>query len=843
MKIIIESPVSAYLEDYTQEDIRVLREQLAYKNGKIEQLLKRHMNNGWWRQKNALTWEERKVELMSQLNNNLLEKDAKGYNIKPGFIPYIDNLSFTIKNKVKQPSIKPLPWIREPEFTPYPYQSQSVKKLLDIGHGNVSLPTGCHSAGTKIMMTDGRLKKVENVEIGDELMGPDGKSRKVLRLVSGEEEMFKITPNFGDPFVVNKNHILSLKCTNLRKDLKFKSQDKENEVVNISVKDYLEKSNYFKHIHKLYRVKINKFNRVEQKLPINPYIFGLWLGDGNSHDFSITNIDSEVIGKIEDFSNKESLFLRKNGDMYTLSNFDLHKSKGTKGNRLNLLLKEMEVYKNKHIPDIYKYSSVNERRALLAGLLDSDGYNHKGCFEISQKNKRLFDDIVFLSRSLGFGVSQKEEKKYASNTLSKNKNIYYRANIRGDFTKIPIQIERKKINEYSLNRDPLKTGFKIESVGTGKYYGFTVDKDHLYVMGDFTVTHNCGKSFILLMLAQQIGKDVVIVTPSKSIFMELMEEFQTRLGKTKVGGYGNGKKDIKKPITIAIGKSISMLKEGTKEYEFFAKKKALLVDESHTWAADKLEEVCHGVLANASRRFFVSATQTRGDGTVKLLHSIIGETVLEMSIEEAIAKKYLCPLKFNVLSTYSPSTKYTKEALENKREHFLYNDNIAKYASKIANAKWRVNQESTLILVEELVQINKLTKLLEIPFTYIHSASKKEAAKNGLEKVDLKTELERFNNGDVKVLIGTKSIATGTNIYPTHNVINWVGGSSEIVTKQGTMGRSTRWMKKKYQKKHKEKTHSEIWDFDVEGQPILQRMLKTRIKYYEETGQKVKVIK
>jgi len=491
MRITIESPTFAYLEEFTQDELRQLKEQLSYKNGKIEQLLKRHMSNRWWRQKNVVTWEERKRELMRDLNGSLVQKDSRGYHIKPGYIPYITRMNIEVSNKIKYPKLKPLPWIVDPEFDPYKYQSDSVKKLLKIGHGNVSLPTGC------------------------------------------------------------------------------------------------------------------------------------------------------------------------------------------------------------------------------------------------------------------------------------------------------------------------------------------------------------GKSFILLMLAQQIGEGVVIVTPSKSIFLELMEEFQLRLGKSKVGGYGNGKKDIKKPITIAIGKSITMLKKGSKEYEFFKKKKAMLVDESHTWGADKLEEVCHGVLGDVPRRFFVSATQTRGDGMVKLLHSIIGETVLEMSIEEAISKKYLCPLKFNVIRTYSPSTKYTKEALEVKREHFLYNDNIAEMAAKLANANWRVNKESTLILVEELVQIKKLSKLLEVPFSYIHSGSKKEAEKNGIEKVDLKTELERFNSGEVKVLIGTKSISTGTNIYPTHHTINWMGGSSEINTKQGPMGRSTRWMKKKYEKKHKKKTHTQIWDFDVEGQPILERMLKTRIKYYEETGERV----
>jgi len=152
---------------------------------------------------------------------------------------------------------------------------------------------------------------------------------------------------------------------------------------------------------------------------------------------------------------------------------------------------------------------------------------------------------------------------------------------------------------------------------------------------------------------------------------------------------------------------------------------------------------------------------------------------------------------------------------------------------------WKVEGESTLILVEELSQIQMLTSLLDVPFGYIHSGSKKDAAKWGLEKVDLTTEIERFNRGEIKVLIGTKSIATGTNMYPIHNMCNWIGGSSEILTKQGPMGRCTRWMKAKYAEFHKPKTHAKIWDVSVMGQQILDSMLKRRIGYYEETGETV----
>lgn len=359
----------------------------------------------------------------------------------------------------------------------------------------------------------------------------------------------------------------------------------------------------------------------------------------------------------------------------------------------------------------------------------------------------------------------------------------------------------------------------------------------------------CGKSFTLLMLAQRCGLKTVLVTPSKSIFNELLVEFQEKLGKAKVGGYGDGKKDIKKPITIAIGKSLANVKEGTKEWDFFYNKQVLMVDESHTFAADQLEGVCHNLLSNVPYRFFVSATQTRGDGTEKVLQSITGENVYTMSLKQAIDEGYLCPLKFLILSLETNSKKIEKDPLKAKRLYFLYNENIAKTIANMCNAIVRVKGESCLILVEELRQISMLKDLLNVPFGYVHSASKKLAAEWGLEKVSLQEQVDRFNKGEIPILIGTRAIATGTNMYPTHYTYNWMGGRSEIITKQGPMGRSTRRLEiSKFKHLHKPKPYTTVVDFKVELNSFLQEYLghnkldnhlKDRVSYYSETGEKM----
>lgn len=356
------------------------------------------------------------------------------------------------------------------------------------------------------------------------------------------------------------------------------------------------------------------------------------------------------------------------------------------------------------------------------------------------------------------------------------------------------------------------------------------------------VKHGCvelctgaGKTAIILTLARELGLRTVIVTPSKSIFLEILEKFEYHFGKTNVGAYGNGKKKIGKLFTVCVSKSLTLLKPDTPEYEFFSNADVVIGDESHTLAAETLEKVFFGVLKNVPYRFFLSGTQVRGDGKEVLLESIIGRKVHKLTTKEAIIGDFICPVRFFVFETRSDDLKKYSDPIKSKRKHFLYNTNIADLAAKIANSAWNQAQESTLILVEELSQIQQLVSRLNVPFEYVHSASKKDALKFGLETRKVDEAVEHFNkNGGV--LIGTKCIATGTNMYPCHNTINWAGGSSEIRTKQGAVGRSVRKLEKSiYKDLHKPKPYCRIYDFRVNNVDRMEKSLQKRMSMYEES--------
>ena len=348
-----------------------------------------------------------------------------------------------------------------------------------------------------------------------------------------------------------------------------------------------------------------------------------------------------------------------------------------------------------------------------------------------------------------------------------------------------------------------------------------------------------GKGLILLMLARNAGLDMVISVPAQTLFVDLLKEAETYLGKGVVGGYGDGKKDLTKKITIAINRSLSMVKEGTPAWDFFSKKQMVIFDECHNVGSEDLSKTALGLLKDIPYRLFLSATPIRMDGTQTLLNAIVGGCVLDMDLKKGIDGGFLSPLKFKIINTITPNTLDFRDPIEAKREHFLRNPNIAEIAGRLANANWTVKGENTLILVEELQQIQMIAKHLKVPYGYAHSASKADAAVYGLEKVDSAEVIEKFNKGEIKVILGSRAVATGTNIF-AHHTVNCMGGSSTVATLQATVGRSTRQTNKsKYAQYHKPKHFCVIYDFNVTNNEQMIKQLEKRIKYYEQSGETV----
>lgn len=341
----------------------------------------------------------------------------------------------------------------------------------------------CLGKGTKVIMFDGSLKNVEDIKVGEQIMGPDSTPRNILSTVSGTENMYWIRQNKAIDYRVNESHILSLKRS------RNEGGHTKGDVINIPVSDYLAKNSKFKSNYKGYKSEIDF---PEKNLAIEPYFLGLWIGDGTSRDSGITKPDSEIYKYLNGYSRRLNLYLDDTSTIERCPTWTIttRSDPSKKGTALSTKLRACGVLNNKHIPDEYLINSKSNRLELLAGLLDSDGYmDESACgFEITQKSESIAKQIKFLADSLGFGTSFRSKR--ASIKSTGYEGIAYRVRIWGDINKIPTKIKRKKARERQAINDWQVTGIKVEPDGVGEYFGFEIDGDRLFLLEDCTVTHN-----------------------------------------------------------------------------------------------------------------------------------------------------------------------------------------------------------------------------------------------------------------------------------------------------------------------------------------------------------------
>lgn len=397
-------------------------------------------------------------------------------------------------------------WITNTAFAPL-YEDKSRYLVLKGG-------AGCLAKGTKVIMYDGSLKNAEDIAVGDLLMGIDSKPREVLELFTGYDNLFTVKQNKGDSYTVNSTHVLSLKLNahkQIRAHCKTIRKRKLYETLNISVTDYINESKRFKKSFSGYRVGV-EFQHKQVKL--DPYFLGLWLGDGTTSTTALTSNDKEIIDYVINYANELggqcSIGNKKGTNAKTL----ILSNGRSKQSTIKKIFNEYNLLYNKHIPDDYLYNSRQIRLQVLAGIIDTDGYMGGNCFEITVKQERLAKQIKYLANSLGFRCSLKKTIKTIKSIDFRGE--YYRMNISGNTQDIPVILERKKIKSYNKKVNPFITGINVEYAGYGQYFGFALDKDNLFLLEDFTVTHNSGKSFYAV---QKIARRLLTETDHRFIFV------------------------------------------------------------------------------------------------------------------------------------------------------------------------------------------------------------------------------------------------------------------------------------------------------------------------------------
>ena len=348
----------------------------------------------------------------------------------------------------------------------------------------------CLLKGTPLIMNDGTIKNVENIKEGDLLMGDDSTPRKVLSLARGYDKMYSIIQKDNDTYTVNSEHILCLKAMNYPLYKNTKNQ---------IIIEWLENNNFCSKIFN--NIDKNDANRFYNLIQNNEYT--------NNNILEISIIDYLKLSKdkkkiLKGYRVPIELPKRSiNNNPYDIGYhfFD------------NCLSIDDYKYNDNNIDD-YKYNDQNIRLELLAGIIDryANLYNNK--YEINKDilNDNKINDLVYIVKSLGYNIKD---------------NIIYGDNL----NKIPIRIEENKIkyNKY-LNSNSLEYNIKVKFLRNDEYYGFTLDGNCRFLLGDFTVTHNTCTAISIAegfkKTLKNINKKVLVLTYLKKNFQKELFDFE-----------------------------------------------------------------------------------------------------------------------------------------------------------------------------------------------------------------------------------------------------------------------------------------------------------------------------
>lgn len=508
-----------------------------------------------------------------------------------------------------------------------PICSESVQ----VGSGGIlQVPCGagkCTGLNTPILMYDGAIKMVQDIKVGDVIMGDDSTPRNVLTLARGREMMYKVIPTKGDPYIVNESHILSLKYSSA-----VNKQTPKGTVIDIPVLDYL---NLPKSYHGKggvlvgYRVPISF---PKQDYDIEPYALGYWLGDGHSSGTGFTTEEAEVVEYFKDYAEILNCNIRQGKDSTTVLNIttrnSLHYSitgkiienKRTANTFLEMCRKN-NLVNNKHIPHNYKCNDRAVQLELLAGLIDSDGYYHDNCYEIIQKNETLLDDILFVARSLGFAAYKTACKKSCMYKGEKRAGTYYKASISGQgLEDIPVKCDRKKAHPRKQIKDALNTRIRLEKLDVDDYYGFEIDGNRRFVLGDFTVTHN---TVMALKIISNLKKKTLIIVHKEFLMNQWIERIAEFLPGASVGKIQGKVFDIEgKDIVIGM---VQTLYDKEFHPDAFSQFGLTIIDEVHRIGSEQFSRTLFKTIT--PYMLGISATVDRKDKLTKVLHMFIGDMI------------------------------------------------------------------------------------------------------------------------------------------------------------------------------------------------------------------------
>ena len=347
-------------------------------------------------------------------------------------------------------------------------------------------------------------KTMESLKVGDEVFGPDGRIESVI----GKSKVFKSRPCYkltfkdGSSIIADADHQWKTQTYYERANPQCAKWRQEGQVRTTEEIYKTAKSTHGPCIANHSIQFCDPVQHRRKSLPIDPYVFGVWLGDGGSDSgYIASSVDDADEIKASCEAAGYSSRITPNGQQKGNARIVHTHGLWTK-------LKQLGVTGQKYIPREYLNGSIDQRRALLGGLMDSDGCvsrdpHYTGACRFTNCNKTLIDGVAELVRSLG-------EMANVNGPFDRGHQLYWVVNfnpvicpfrlgrkVQSYLAARPVG-ERKYHRHYIISVEPVEPKDTVCIAVTGD--------SHLFLAGkSFIPTHNTQADGETLYALEQYG--------------------------------------------------------------------------------------------------------------------------------------------------------------------------------------------------------------------------------------------------------------------------------------------------------------------------------------------------
>lgn len=352
----------------------------------------------------------------------------------------------------------------------FPELEDQIREAMSFVYARKVLPSMRALEDSTPIITKFGWKNAGDVIKGDILYDSSGKETTVKDVVKFQDkELYRLVFSDRSEILACDEHLWIVSTLDDMKEAKSRVVTTE------FIRTHLKQGD---------RANITIFNpkpveRQDADLPLDPYVLGHWLGDGSKLGYQIAISEEDAPFITEQYA--KAGYTSKQSESSNIHSYTVH--------GLAKDLREINVLDNKHIPRPYLQGSIDQRIALLQGLMDSDGcITEAGRSQFTNTDLRIIEGVEEILSSLGI--------KYTSwmggtKAADHHKDLY----TLGFFTSLPVfRLPRKaaRLRQEDSKRTIARKVHMVESAGKGNATCFHVDSsDHSFLAGrKMIVTHN-----------------------------------------------------------------------------------------------------------------------------------------------------------------------------------------------------------------------------------------------------------------------------------------------------------------------------------------------------------------